>query len=112
MGMKLPIRTGAIIGIRDYSIHTVQYKTVCHFVGIGSPHPLTRKRVCLGSKRGGNNTRLWVRGGRRRLDRRHGALFILWTQLKGSKFKSSVTKPIYNLFPKKGKTYSSLSSEQ
>jgi hypothetical protein len=25
----------------------IEYQSVCPFVGIGSPHPLTRKRVCL-----------------------------------------------------------------
>jgi hypothetical protein len=30
---------------RDYSIQYIEYQSVCPFVGIGFPHPLSRKRV-------------------------------------------------------------------
>ncbi len=46
----------------------LEYQTVCPFVQIGSPHPLSRKRVCHGSplplwnQKVGGNTRQGVRG--------------------------------------------------
>jgi hypothetical protein len=43
----------------------LEYHSVCPLVGIGTPHPLSRKRVCFppGTKGGGGvHTRLRVRG--------------------------------------------------
>ncbi len=42
----------------------IEYHSVCPFVGTGTPHPLSRKRVCPPPepKRGGEHTRLRVRG--------------------------------------------------
>ncbi len=71
-----------------------EYQSFCPFLGIGSPHPLTRKRVCLHAPldpKGGGATLPCGRGAQfRRLERKPGTLYTLyWTRSSRCAVKTS-----------------------
>ncbi len=56
-------RSLSLVSSLAWIIVYLEYQSVCLFVGIGSPHPFPRKRVCLPPRTygGGDNTRWRVR---------------------------------------------------
>jgi hypothetical protein len=63
--------SGSLVPLKVFNLATkyintfTEYHSVCSFFRIGTPHPLSRKRVCSPlprSQRGGGHTRLRVRG--------------------------------------------------